>query len=79
MTVTVYPSLILVSDIIDGQYVKEKYIGYTQKQAEKRFMKKNKAPKSKIVKKLAKKLGIKVVNHKLAKIKPEDYKGLPKF
>lgn len=46
MTVTVYPSLILVSDIINGQYIKEKYIGYTRKQAEKRFKKKYKNGKS---------------------------------
>lgn len=42
MTVIVYPSLILVSDIINGQYIAEKYIFYTRKQAERMFREKYK-------------------------------------
>lgn len=40
MTVETFPSLILVTDLINGQLVKEKYIGYTEKQAKKLFKKK---------------------------------------
>lgn len=37
MTVEIKPGFILVSDIIDGQLVKEKYIGYSVREAKKLF------------------------------------------
>ena len=40
MTVEHYPSLILITDIIEGVFVKQKYIGYTETEAKEMFRRK---------------------------------------
>lgn len=40
MITEIKPSFILITDIINGVYVKEKYIGYSLTESKKRFKKK---------------------------------------
>ena len=37
MNISTYEGIIIITDIVDGEYIKQRYMGFTQKEAKRLF------------------------------------------